>query len=266
MNKGTFGNTQAEQHTCFTTVVPYLNVPANTARFGISATNLNALNKLYSNPLVPPATAQDTLGYIELYALHINPSTTTPVITKLFHERVRQKLATDPLGLENVLRDIYADIPASALTATDRLTLNLPKKSNIKTHRVATTNTVNFKTVALGGGDMLTTCQPSSTPVHNPLATARTAGKKMRPHKEAGYDIRTAYTVLKQGTALPTDPNSAGMTMVVDTKAKIVRHLGTANASNATTTYILVEFKQWHDPKHPDLDSPWVGPQISIIL
>ena len=266
MSKGTFGNTQEEQYAYFTTVVPYLNVAANTLRFRISASNLTALNTLYSNPNVPPVTAPDTLGYIELFALHTNPGTAGTSITKLFHERIRQKLPTDPLGLENLLREIYADIPASALTPTDRLILNLPKRSTAKKHRVATKNTVNFKTIALGGGDMLTSCQPSGATINNPSAnTQRGRGRALRPHKEAGYDIRTSYIILTQGTALPTDPNAPGMTQVVDTRAKLVRHLGTENASNINTTYILCEFKQWHNPKHPELDSPYVGPQTCII-
>jgi hypothetical protein len=263
---GTFPTTIEEQYSYFTTVVPYLNVPANTARLFISATNLNSLNTLYSHPNPLGVTAPDNLGYIELFALHGSPSGKSPLVTKLFHQRIKQELIADPLGLENVLREIYADIPASALTPADRLTLKLPKKKARGAHRVATKNTVNWKTVALGGGDMLTTCQPSGSVVLNPLAaTARGTSKKTRAHKEAGYDIRTSYIILKQGAALPTDANAAGMTQVVDTRAKMVRHLGTANASTATVTNIIAEFKQWHDPKHPNLDSPWVGPQICII-
>ena len=265
MNKGTFGNTREEHYAYFTTVVPYLNVAANTLRFRISASNLAAVNMLYSNPNVPPNTEPDTLGYIELFALRNNPGATNPVVTKLLHERIRQKLATDPLGLENVLREIYADIPASVLTPTDRLTLNLPKRNTAKKHRIATTNTVNFKTVALGGGDVLSTCEPSGTAINNPSAVSQRRRGRRRPRKEIGYEIRTSYIILTQGTPLPTDPNGPGMKQVIDTKAKIVRHLGTEKASNLNITYILCEFKQWHNPKHPELDSPYVGPQTCII-
>ena len=258
---GTFPTTQEELNIYFGLVIPYLNVPENTARFMISATNLANLNTLYSNPNVPPVTAPDNLGYVELWALHSNPSTTNTVINNLLNKKIRQHLLTDPAGLENVLRVIYNDIPKSVLTATDRTTLNLPLRKAKTTHHVATKNKVIWATTGIGGGDVLSKCQPSGPSVLNPqAATQKGKGKKNLPHKEAGYDIRTSYMILKQGAPLPTDPDAAGMTMVVDTRARLVRHLGAANASN-----ILCEFKQWHNPKNPTLDGPWSGPQTCII-
>ena len=258
---GAFPTTQEELNTYFGIVIPYLNVPENTARFNISATNLAAVNTLYSNPNVPPVTVPDNLGYVELWALHNNPSTTNKVITDLLNKRIRQHLPTDPVGIENVLRVIYNDIPASVLTATDRKTLNLPLRKAKTTHHVATQNKITWTTVGIGGGDVLSKCQPSGPAQLNPqAATQKGKGKANRPHKETGYEIRTSYMILKQGATLPTDPNAPGMTQVVDTRARTVRHLGAINAGN-----VLCEFKQWHNPKNPNLDGPWSGPQTCII-
>src|ERR1035437_6567041 len=160
---GPFPTTQADLNTYFGVAIPYLNAPANLSRFAISAANLSALNKLYSNPNPPSVTVPDNLGYVELWALHNNPSTTNKVINALLHKRIRQHLPTDPIGLENILRVIFSYIPKSALTSTDRTTLNLPLKKARTTHNTATKNSVVWKTVGLGGGDVLTTCNSSGT-------------------------------------------------------------------------------------------------------
>ena len=110
---------------------------------------------------------------------------------------------------------------------------------------------------------------PSSTAANNPSASTQRTGKATgRPHKEKGYEIRTLSTIIKQGIAVPTlaqapDPNQpmpAGWTVSVVTKARSVHHCGVANVGN-----VLVEFEQWHNPKHPDLDGPLSGPATCII-
>jgi hypothetical protein len=254
--KGVFPTSLDEQNNYFITVMPYLVV--NVARLQVSAGNMATATNLYSNP----GAETDQLGWLELWALSINPATTGPAVKALLQKRLRQHLATDPVGLENILRAIYADIPQSVLTDTDRKTFNLKeRKAKKTTHRVATQNTVVWKSVGLGGGDVLSKCHPSGTAVVNPSASSqRSKAQTSRPSKEAGYDIRTAYIVLAPGTPLPANPNAAGMTTVVDTRARMVRHLGTANVGN-----ILCEFKQWHNSKHPELDSPWAGPETCII-
>ncbi|HEX7413309.1 MAG TPA: hypothetical protein VF411_04620, partial [Bacteroidia bacterium] len=120
--------------------------------------------------------------------------------------------------------------------------------------------------IQLGGGDMLTKCWPSGQKTLNATAaTARGTSKSRKPHKEANYQIRTSWCVLKQGAAIPASANAPGMTQTVDTKAQLVRHLGGEYASTKDVTYILVEYKQWHNPAHPTLDGPEAGPQITII-
>lgn len=252
-SNSTFGTTEAARHIYFTRVVPFLNLADTKTRFRILAGSLDPLNHKYSNPTpVSPERSPDNLGYLELYALHTNPSTSSTTITKLFNASERQHLPTDPLGLENLLRVIYADIPATALTPSDRDMLNLPKKKAKTAHRVATKNTVVWTSKGLGGGDVLTKCSPSGGAILNPsAATARGTSKSNRPHKEAGYNIRTWWIVIENGAAVPTSHEAAGMTVTTETRAQSVRHLGAANEGKR-----LVEFKQWHDDKHTDLDGP----------
>ena len=262
---GPFMSTIAENYIHISDVVAYLNAPANTSRLSIGATNLGNLNLLFTNPT---ATTQDLLGLKELYALKTNPATDTKIINAIYEKKIRKHLSTDPVGIENVLRVIYTDIPGSALTEQDRTVLHLPVRQGRTTHTVATKNTVVWKTTGIEGGDMLTKCHPSGSSTLNPSAnTQRSAGSKgTRPHKEKGYEIQTAFIIIKPGAAIPAMPANGnpldipGIQVTVDTKARLVRHLGAANAGNT-----LVEYKRWHNPKHPDLDGPWSGPQTSII-
>ncbi|HEX7413643.1 MAG TPA: hypothetical protein VF411_06310, partial [Bacteroidia bacterium] len=143
MNATTFGSTQDERNAYFTRVWAYLNTPAILARLLVSASNMTIFNKLYSNPNPPGTTAPDHLGYLELWPLHNTPAGKhDPTITALFNKIERKHLAADPIGLENILRSIFADIPASLLTSTDRTALNLPLKQPKTAHTVATKNSV----------------------------------------------------------------------------------------------------------------------------
>jgi hypothetical protein len=141
-----FGNTQVARNEYFTRAVPYLNQPAvgttpsTATRLGITAANMATLNHLYSNPTpVYPETTPDDLGYLELWAMHTSPGgKRNPTITKLFNAIERQHQITDPIGLENILRTIYADIPESALTTTDRTALNLQTRKAKTTVSIST--------------------------------------------------------------------------------------------------------------------------------
>ena len=270
--RGTFPEKIEDNYNYIDRVVTYLNTAAVLARLGVTGSNMGILNKLFTNPTpVAPQSAPNDLGLKELWALHNNPATKGPGITKLLDARFRKHLETDPIGIENQLRVIYNDIAASALTDTDRTTLHLPLRSTTHTtHKVATKNTVLWNSVGIKGGDVHTKCFPSGASILNPsAATQRGTGTKgTRPHKEKGYNIRTLATIVKQGIAIPTlanlpDPNQplpAGWILLIDTKASIVHHFGAANVGN-----VLVEFKQWHNSIHPDLDGPWSGPETTII-
>lgn len=254
--RGIFPNRFADSNSYFNTVVAYLN--NNDARLQISTTNLDMLNLLYTNPTAP----LDEQGWTELWLLHNNDATATKLVTTLLYQRLKAQAIDAPFGMENQLRLIYGDIPQSLLIQTDRSTLNLKQRKTTRSrHYTATTNGIIWSTAPLGGGVVLTKCYPDSGSTHNPLAAGKTdKGAGTRAHKEYGYEIRTAYMLLKLGDPLPAAADAPGMIITIDTKAHLVRSLGAANAG-----MVLCEFKQWYNPKHPELSGPWEGPKTSIV-
>ncbi len=151
-----FGTTQEERNIYFNRAVPYLNQPAvgtnpsTATRLSITAANLAILNKLYSNPNPVGVTVPDNLGYLELWPLHTSPGGKhDPTITRLFHQIERRQKAGGPLGLEDQLRIIFADIPESALMESDRTALNLQLKKAATTTTISTEATGKLMPVYL---------------------------------------------------------------------------------------------------------------------
>ena len=123
-----FPTTLADLNIQFNTDMTFLNLPAvgtnpsTATRLSITPANLQAANTWYSNPNpVMPQTSPNNLGWKELIVLHDNPATKTKPINDLI--KIRK------VELEAALRTIFNDIPASALTATDRTTINKPLRS-----------------------------------------------------------------------------------------------------------------------------------------
>lgn len=112
-------------------VVPYLNDPANLPRLGISAVNIGDLNMAYGIWQVK-------------YPQSVNTATST---TSIIGEKNE---ARDEI--EETLRDIYDDIPGSALTQTDRDTLRLPKRDASPSRRGAIEDIPIADAKAVGGG------------------------------------------------------------------------------------------------------------------
>jgi hypothetical protein len=102
-----FPRADDEFNTYIQNAVPYLLVPANSARLQISAPNLAAL------PLAK--TAWDNW-----FPKSQDPNQRTTTITENKND------ARDVL--EELLTDIYEDIPESVLITADRNTLNLPER------------------------------------------------------------------------------------------------------------------------------------------
>ncbi|MHB8260285.1 MAG: hypothetical protein ACYDCN_13890 [Bacteroidia bacterium] len=146
MDTSIWGDTQEKRNEYFTRVYAYLNTPSVIARLGTAlsfAGNMVIFNHLYTNPNpVLPETTPDNLGYLELWPMHISPSHKhDPLITGLFHQRERQQKGTTIIGLEDILRIIYGDIPKTALNATDRAALNLQQKKPATTTSISTEKT-----------------------------------------------------------------------------------------------------------------------------
>lgn len=107
---GPFPSKEGELNTYFAIAVPY--VTSNATRLNVSAANVTL------------ATSQ--LGtWNTVYPLTQNPDTATTTAND------NKNVARE--ALMGTLRAIYADIPASALTAQDRNTLNLTERSTSRT-------------------------------------------------------------------------------------------------------------------------------------
>lgn len=146
MDTSIWGDTQEKRNIYFARVHAYLNTPAVITRLGTAtsfAGNMIIFNHLYTNPNpVLPETSPDNLGYLELWVKHTSPSgKRDPIITALFHQRERQQKGTTIIGLEDILRIIYGDIPKTALNATDRSALNLNVKKPATTTSISTEKT-----------------------------------------------------------------------------------------------------------------------------
>ena len=106
---GIFPSKEDERNTYYGTACPYLLLPANVTRFGISAGNKSNLQTGYD-------------AWKTAFPLTQNPDTRTSTT-------IENKNTTDT-NLQKIMRTIFNDIPESVLTAQDRKTLNLTENSH----------------------------------------------------------------------------------------------------------------------------------------
>jgi len=119
-NSAPFPSKNADFNDYLEITVPYLNT--HKVRLAISDANLAVLNPFFSNPAVP----QNQLGWSQLWTLHVNKDTNTKTINKLVSTRRDQ--------IEARMRLIYADIPNSFYTESDRTTLRKPARDTEPTN------------------------------------------------------------------------------------------------------------------------------------
>ena len=115
----TFPTTFTEINDYFNSVTPYLN--SNDARLGVSAPNLLILNTAYDRDVV----VLDDQGWIQLWPQYTDKGGV--------NDNIRNAVNTRRDDMKTILRSIYDDIPESALTITDRNTLNLPVRDTTPT-------------------------------------------------------------------------------------------------------------------------------------
>ena len=106
-----FPSKEADVNNYFILVVAYLLEPANATRLLVSSANQTLL-------------ASQLADWENAYALTTNVDTHTKTATDN-KNKIMKELMTS-------LRSVYADIPRSALTTTDRNTLNLHERSSSK--------------------------------------------------------------------------------------------------------------------------------------
>jgi hypothetical protein len=173
-----FPSKEADLNNYFILVVAYLLVAANKARLLVSAANEAKL-------IAQLATWNST------YALTANVNT-------------RTKTATDnkdiaKADLMTTLRNVYADIPNSALTTADRNILNLPERSTTKT--------------------------PAPVPTTKPIAQVDTSNRLVH---------EVSFTDEDGSAAKPTGVHGCQIWMKIGTAAidpDELKYVGTATAS-----------------------------------
>ena len=111
-HNGPFPGKEADRNSYYGVACPYLLLAANVTRLGISAGNKATLQSAYT-------------AWNNAYPLSQNPNTRTTTT-------IADKNNADD-DLQTIMRTIFGDIPDSALTSTDRSTLNLPEHSNSHT-------------------------------------------------------------------------------------------------------------------------------------
>ena len=116
---GPFPTKNTELNDYFDTVTPYLGTHAT--RLSVSAENLATLDALYDTGSVP----QSELGWSQLWVVYTDEDAVNKGIRD--NVKIRRK------EMEDILRDIYDDIPKSALTTNDRNTLHLPERDTTPT-------------------------------------------------------------------------------------------------------------------------------------
>lgn len=111
-NSKPFPSKEADLNNYFILAVGYLTTAANATRLLVSTANQTALTSQLST-------------WQTAYALTTNANTKTKTATE------NKDIAKNALMV--TLRAVYGDIPNSALTTTDRNTLNLPEASDSRT-------------------------------------------------------------------------------------------------------------------------------------
>jgi len=107
-NNGPFPSKEADRNSFYNIACPYLLKPANETRLGVSAANSATLQTAFTD-------------WNGTYSIALNPDTRTSTA-------IDNKNKAD-FDLQTIMRKIFADIPASALTTQDRNTLNLPERA-----------------------------------------------------------------------------------------------------------------------------------------
>ncbi len=137
MGQAKFQKTLEEINSYYGVSVPYINT--HQARLNVSSANNDALQLLHSDP----ATGN---GWTQLWALTINKATATEPV-----RRQRNKLRK---VITAKLREIYQDIPESALTEVDRSTLRIFKRDTKPSSRGKITTAPDVSFTPLEGGDI----------------------------------------------------------------------------------------------------------------
>ena len=213
-NRGPFPTKDGDRNTYYNTAIAYIAVPANKARLGVSDDRVTS--------------AQDLLTqWNTTYPLAKNPATSTKTLIQ-----DKDGLIND---IEDALREIYGDIPASVLTTTDRNTLNLKERDAITTPRPVINDAAFSKIKSNEGARM-----------EFILRTDADATRASRHPDSDGAEI--VYTI---GTTAPASPADCNKT-IFTSKAKGTFDLGVENAGKK-----VFGFVRWKNNSDNTKSGPW---------
>jgi hypothetical protein len=208
--------------------IPYLADVANQARLGVSDDNKDALVDALGAPSTP-----DT--WIWLWARTSNEATTT--------KPLRDDRNALKKTITSKLREVYDDIPESALSSTDRSTLKIPKRDTEPTKRGAITTRPTLKLIVQGGARFI---------VENRVDKDQT-----RPsmHPDADH-IELAYII---GATPPTSVNETNKVEILS-KARDVLQLDPETGGQRIHCYT-----RWVNKTDKAKSSPWTRLHSAVI-
>ena len=186
-------------------IIPFLANIANQARLGVSDDNKDAL--------VDALGDSSTAGtWIYIWGLTSSKTTATKPLRD--DRNLLQKSMTKKI------REVYDDIPESALTSSDRTTLLIPKRDAEPTARTAIGTRPTLKLIVQGGARFI---------VENRVVSDST---RTSMHPDADH-VELVYCIQDDAPASPADCNRSK----IFTKARATWQLDPADAKKNLHVY-----------------------------
>ena len=226
MAQAKFPTTLEEVNTYYGIVVPYLDT--HQSRLNVSTENNDTLQELHSEP----ASGN---GWLQVFPLTQNEATVTNPL-----RNQRNALRID---ITTLLREIYQDIPESALNEVDRSTLKIAKRDTKPTARGPITTAPDVAFTPLEGGN-----------IRQRLRVDEDANRASRHPLADGWE-----RVSKIGGTPPADATECPVTNT-GTEA-----LSTFNAGQENDGKRLYSFLRWINLNNPTNNSPWSPMEVVTI-
>lgn len=189
----------AEFNTFVNRVIPYMADAANQDRLGVSDDNKDLMEEKLGD-----STAGGS--WIYLWGLTSSETTATKPLRKSRDDLIKV--------LSALIRDVYDDIPESALTNDDRATLLIPKRDTTPSDRPAITDRPNLKLIVKGGASFIVenrVDKDQTRPSMHPDADFIELAYIIQPTPPANVNETNKVEVLsKAREVLTLDPATAG--------------------------------------------------------
>ena len=240
-----FPSKEADKNEYYNSVLGYLTPTATKTRLHINATKFTTFSDLIGDPASPSETPPNTNGTPHTWNFVYPQVSNTLTYTRALKNEKRSLIVT----IEAALRDLFSDIPDSAIIPEDTLALGIRAKSDRKKAEKdppKITELVVIGLKSLGGGMVEVSCRTSSD-------TKKVS--KLNPSVE----IELAYSILDKGEAVPADSSKCEFKETV-TKAKWQLELGETEVGKK-----LVLFARWVYTKHKGKSGNF-GSAVSIVI